>query len=213
MLRVAGQWFTDRQKCCAPPTRMPVYAKLPPGGWTIHDLSPTISWPQQINQTNGWSRIDSALCPELKAAGYTDTWLFQLRLRFWAVGVRKTVHGEDSHVVTNTLQDTNISHLGERKIIFKYALSGGYVNSLEGTSNTNLKLLWERVRSHQLIKLIHFSHVPRAQNNPQWMAKFLQSPAWKHADMLQRMILNSYPNIWCVPYVATLTPYTCTTQI
>ena len=31
-----------------------------------------------------------------------------------------------------TLQGTNISHLGKRKIIFKYALSGGYVNSLEG---------------------------------------------------------------------------------
>ena len=31
-----------------------------------------------------------------------------------------------------TLQESNISHLGKRKIIFKYALSGGYVNSLEG---------------------------------------------------------------------------------
>ena len=30
-----------------------------------------------------------------------------------------------------TLQEINISHLGKRKIIFKYALSGGYVNSLE----------------------------------------------------------------------------------
>ena len=31
-----------------------------------------------------------------------------------------------------TLQEINISHLGKRKIIFKYAISGGYVNSLEG---------------------------------------------------------------------------------
>ena len=31
-----------------------------------------------------------------------------------------------------TLPEINISHLGKRKIIFKYALSGGYVNSLEG---------------------------------------------------------------------------------
>ena len=30
------------------------------------------------------------------------------------------------------LQEINISHLGKRKIIFKYALSGGYVNPLEG---------------------------------------------------------------------------------
>ena len=30
------------------------------------------------------------------------------------------------------LLEINISHLGKRKIIFKYALSGGYVNSLEG---------------------------------------------------------------------------------
>ena len=36
----------------------------------------------------------------------------------------------------NTLQGINISHLGKRKIIFKYALSGGYVSSLEGTSWT-----------------------------------------------------------------------------
>ena len=33
-----------------------------------------------------------------------------------------------------TLQGTNISHLGKRKIIFKYALSGGYVNFLEGNA-------------------------------------------------------------------------------
>ena len=32
----------------------------------------------------------------------------------------------------NTLQETNISHLGKRKLIFKHALSGGYVSSLEG---------------------------------------------------------------------------------
>ena len=32
----------------------------------------------------------------------------------------------------DTLPEINISHLGKRKIIFKYALSGGYVNSLEG---------------------------------------------------------------------------------
>jgi len=32
-----------------------------------------------------------------------------------------------------TLQEINISHLGKRKIIFKYAVSGGYVNSLEGS--------------------------------------------------------------------------------
>ena len=32
----------------------------------------------------------------------------------------------------NTLQGTNVSHLGKREMIFKYALSGGYVNFLEG---------------------------------------------------------------------------------
>ena len=31
-----------------------------------------------------------------------------------------------------TLQEINISHLGKRKIIFKYAILGGYVNSLQG---------------------------------------------------------------------------------
>ena len=33
-----------------------------------------------------------------------------------------------------TLQESNISHQGKSKVIFKYALSGGYVNSLEGIS-------------------------------------------------------------------------------
>ena len=33
---------------------------------------------------------------------------------------------------SNTLQGTNISHLGKRKIIFKTALEKGYVSSQEG---------------------------------------------------------------------------------
>ena len=37
-----------------------------------------------------------------------------------------------------TLQGINISHLGKRKIIFKYALSGGYVSSLEGIQYSKL---------------------------------------------------------------------------
>ena len=42
-------------------------------------------------------------------------------------------HGQTSiYSKTYTPLEINISHLGKRKIIFKYALSGGYVNSLEG---------------------------------------------------------------------------------
>ena len=41
-------------------------------------------------------------------------------------------------LVGSTLQGINISHLGKRKIIFKYALSGGYVNSLEGKCSEHL---------------------------------------------------------------------------
>jgi len=37
----------------------------------------------------------------------------------------------------DTLQGTNISHLGKREIIFKYALSGGYVNFLGETGIIN----------------------------------------------------------------------------
>ena len=36
------------------------------------------------------------------------------------------------HLPRNTLQGTNISHLGKRKIIFKSAFLGGYVSSQEG---------------------------------------------------------------------------------
>ena len=41
--------------------------------------------------------------------------------------------------VVITLQEINISHLWKRKIIFKYALSGGYVSSLEGNSQCSPK--------------------------------------------------------------------------
>ena len=44
----------------------------------------------------------------------------------------------------STLQEINISHLGKRKIIFKYALSGGYVNSLECMSITPARSLTAR---------------------------------------------------------------------
>ena len=51
---------------------------------------------------------------------------------------------------TDTLQETNISHLGKRKIIFKYALSAGYVNSLEGISTTS-KISTSRIENFRHI--------------------------------------------------------------
>ena len=54
-----------------------------------------------------------------------------------------------------TLQGINISHLGKRKIIFKYALSGGYVNFLEGTS---ISVIFHGEKSHpDCFKGIHHS--------------------------------------------------------
>ena len=51
----------------------------------------------------------------------------------------------------DTLQETTISHLGKRKIIFKYALLGGYVSSLEGTTKSiDLKLEILDVDVHHL---------------------------------------------------------------
>ena len=49
----------------------------------------------------------------------------------------KKTHPKNNYYILSryniyTLQEINISHLGKRKIIFKYALSVGYVNSLEG---------------------------------------------------------------------------------
>ena len=80
---------------------------------------------------------------------------------YWSIGSQKK-NIRESHLITNcvnflikrffieisnyndlcTLQEINIPHLGKRKMIFKYALSGGYyVNSLEG----NLPL---RIQTH-----------------------------------------------------------------
>ena len=41
--------------------------------------------------------------------------------------------------IKSTLLGTNLSHLGKRKIIFKYAILGGYVTSLEGKKNSIIR--------------------------------------------------------------------------
>jgi len=59
-------------------------------------------------------------------------------------------------VFLDILQETNISHLGKRKIIFKYALSGGYVNSLEGKAVASMQLsppCWDQSLVLQLVDL------------------------------------------------------------
>ena len=50
---------------------------------------------------------------------------------FGRLGLPKDSQFEMSFWIT--LQEINVSHLGKRKIIFKYALTGGYVNFLEGS--------------------------------------------------------------------------------
>ena len=52
-----------------------------------------------------------------------------------------------ANIYLYTLQGTNISHLGKRKIIFKYALSGGYVNFLEGIYKNENEAKTKRTRS------------------------------------------------------------------
>ena len=52
-----------------------------------------------------------------------------VKLQLRTVGVSLV---ESKPLLLLTLQEINISHLGKRKIIFKYAIFGGYVSSLEG---------------------------------------------------------------------------------
>ena len=54
-----------------------------------------------------------------------------------------------------TLQEINISHLGKRKIIFKYAISGGYVNSLEGI----MVYLFQFKKSQWTLKALRRSYI------------------------------------------------------
>jgi len=56
-------------------------------------------------------------------------------------------------IQTTTLQEINISHLGKRKIIFKYAIFGGYVSFLEGKANITLKQI---KNDHQLLRMIFY---------------------------------------------------------
>ena len=65
----------------------------------------TVSHPHQLLMAS-WEQIEIVVY-----------WIFYSGLKWW-----------------HTLQETNISHLGKRKIIFKSAFKRGYVNSLEGIS-------------------------------------------------------------------------------
>ena len=66
------------------------------------------------------------------------------------------------NVEFDTLQEINISHLGKRKIIFKYALSGGYVNSLEGI-NFSVTLLLDRNYRGQFWSQMFASRVSKCE--------------------------------------------------
>ena len=76
----------------------------------------------------------------------------------------------------DTLQGTNISHLGKRKIIFKYALSGGYVNSLEGNFFLTLfkiKLYLESCFDVEFMYILYYTYV----RLPQGCYVYYRSPA------------------------------------
>ena len=58
-----------------------------------------------------------------------------------------------------TLQGTNISHLGKRKIIFKSAIFGGYVNSLEGNICDPILQHWRSIQqTHDGCRIISDQH-------------------------------------------------------
>ena len=77
-----------------------------------------------------WSQVDPS-------HGLVGKHFFKRDLNIWQI------IGYNNFEIQFTLQGTNISHLGKRKIIFKYALSGGYVNSLEGRSMlSGHKVFW-----------------------------------------------------------------------
>ena len=61
------------------------------------------------------------------------------------------IHRKTLSIYLSTLQETNISHLGKRKIIFKYALSRGYVNSPEGIYQSFINII-----QHHFIGIISF---------------------------------------------------------
>ena len=77
-----------------------------------------------------------------------------------------------------TLQEINISHLGKRKIIFKYALWGGYVNSLEGIYDTILRqFIWWILRSFWLFSMFSASFF--SESNVFWgYSRQIPSRSW-----------------------------------
>ena len=86
-----------------------------------------------FNVLNCWS-VCFAFCRVFRCQGMTPS-----KFSVWLEdggseqGLRQfPVDFEGPEILRYILQGTNISHLGKRKIIFKIALSGGYVNFLEG---------------------------------------------------------------------------------
>ena len=64
--------------------------------------------------------------------------------------------------VPKKLQGINISHLGKRKIIFKSAIFGGYVSSLEGNTMISNMIILNRKRNF-LISMAHTVKMMAAQ--------------------------------------------------
>ena len=74
------------------------------------------------------------------------------------------------------LQETNISHLGKRKIIFKHALSEGYVSSLEGTLHTTNIIPYQaplrKADVRELSQILWYGFVP-------WRVALLPNNKWR----------------------------------
>ena len=76
----------------------------------------------------------------------------------------------------STLQGINISHLGKRKIIFKYAIFGGYVNFLEGKWNVNRNLRWTRLLV--ILRILGFQLAPGASSLATIIAPPISQGKW-----------------------------------
>ena len=99
-----------------------------------------------------------------------------------------------------TLQEINISHLGKRKIIFKSAIFGGYVSSLEGILLLLQLLICFVFTKHCicLIQLCHWKgsldHTKGHKNTNRWSSQKL--------DILHQ-IFNQSIKHWMGPYQRT----------
>ena len=133
--------------------------------------------------TGCWELFSAVLPTKVHSSHLPSTSQFFQQENWLPIATVKAHHNKFTFDKLYTLQETNISHLGKRKIIFKHALSGSraYVSSLEGIDASSLccsgrrlmssmffgSCLDFRIQAGQVSQQLHKLSRPKLQGKPE----------------------------------------------